>query len=76
MLDQLRERADIVLVDTPPVLPVSDAVSISSRVDGMVVVSRLDVVQRPMLRDLQLIVVDRPPRQGSPRQRRVCIHVM
>ena len=53
MLDQLRERADIVLVDAPPVLPVSDAVSISSRVDGMVVVSRLDVVQRPMLRELR-----------------------
>ena len=53
ILHQLRERADIVLVDAPPVLPVSDAVSISSRVDGMVVVSRLDVVQRPMLRELR-----------------------
>ena len=50
---QLRERYDIVLIDAPPVLPVSDAMAISARVDGLVIVTRLEVVQKPMLRELR-----------------------
>ena len=34
ILQQLRNRADIVLVDTPPVLRVSDALTLSSRLNG------------------------------------------
>ena len=41
------------LIDAPPVLPVSDAMAISARADGMVVVARLDVVQKPVLRELR-----------------------
>ena len=53
VLAAIRERADVVLIDAPPVLPVSDAMAISARADGMVVVARLDVVQKPVLRELR-----------------------
>jgi len=53
VLAAIRERTDIVLIDAPPVLPVSDAMAISARADGMIVVARLDVVQKPVLRELR-----------------------
>jgi Mrp family chromosome partitioning ATPase len=53
VLAAIRERADVVLIDAPPVLPVSDAMAISARADGMIVVARLDVVQKPVLRELR-----------------------
>jgi Mrp family chromosome partitioning ATPase len=52
ILSSLREEMDFVLVDSPPLLTVSDAASLSTRVDAIVVVVRLGVVNRPMLRDL------------------------
>lgn len=39
MFDTLREVADIVIVDSPPVLPVSDALVLSSHVDATVLVA-------------------------------------
>jgi Mrp family chromosome partitioning ATPase len=35
------------------VLPVSDAMAISGGVDAVIIVSRLEVVQKPMLRELR-----------------------
>lgn len=52
ILDKLREHMDFVLVDAPPMLTVSDAATLSRRVDALVVVVRLGRVNRPMLRDL------------------------
>jgi Mrp family chromosome partitioning ATPase len=52
ILSRLREQMDFVLVDAPPLLTVSDAATLSKRVDAIVVVVRLGVVNRPMLRDL------------------------
>ena len=40
------------LVDAPPVLHVGDALTLSSRVDGVLVVTRMNVVRRPMLNEL------------------------
>ena len=62
ILEQLRERADIVLIDAPPVLHVGDAMTLSNRVDGIVVVTRLQVVSRHMLGELgrQLATVPTP----------------
>ncbi|MBO8126470.1 MAG: CpsD/CapB family tyrosine-protein kinase [Firmicutes bacterium] len=37
-LEELRERADIVIVDTPPLLPVTDAAVLASIVDGTILV--------------------------------------
>jgi non-specific protein-tyrosine kinase len=38
VLDQLAERADMVLIDSPPVLPVTDAAVLATQVDGVVLV--------------------------------------
>ena len=50
MLDALQANADVVLLDSPPVLPVSDAVALSGKVDGMLVVVSADKTQRKQLR--------------------------
>ena len=40
LLGQLRERVDIVVIDTPPVLAVSDSISVAAHADGVVLVCR------------------------------------
>jgi receptor protein-tyrosine kinase len=52
IIDNLRERMDYVLVDTPPMLPVSDAAIISRHVDATLVVVRLGRINRTNLREL------------------------
>jgi len=52
-LEELAEQADIVLIDAPPLLPVSDALTLSSRVDALLVVTRAEVLRHPMLQELQ-----------------------
>jgi capsular exopolysaccharide synthesis family protein len=43
---ELRERYDVVLIDTPPSTVVADAVALVGVVDGVLIVSRLGVVRR------------------------------
>lgn len=50
LVDSLSEQADLVIVDTPPVLPVADALEVSRAVDAALVVARIDRIRR---RDLQ-----------------------
>ncbi len=52
ILTRVRERADYVLVDAPPTLPVGDALALSRLVDGIIVVTRLRVLRRHMLQSL------------------------
>jgi Mrp family chromosome partitioning ATPase len=52
LIARLREGADIVLIDAPPMLPVGDALTLSRLVDGIVVVARLGVLRRGMLAEL------------------------
>jgi tyrosine-protein kinase len=52
ILGHLREQMDFVLVDAPPLLAVSDAATLSTRVDAILVTARLGVVNRSMLREL------------------------
>jgi non-specific protein-tyrosine kinase len=40
VLGELKERAEVVIVDTPPLLPLSDALVVAPRVDGMILVVR------------------------------------
>lgn len=40
LLDDLALAADIVVIDSPPVLPVTDAVVLGTRVDGVLIVTR------------------------------------
>ncbi len=53
LLAQLRERYDLVLVDTPPVLVVSDALSVAGLTDGMVLVVSSQTTGRPLFTDLR-----------------------
>jgi Mrp family chromosome partitioning ATPase len=38
VLSGLEERADLVLIDSAPLLPVSDSIALSSKVDGLLLV--------------------------------------
>lgn len=49
LLQQLRLRYDIILIDTPPALLVTDAVAISSKVDAALWIAQSGVVTRPQL---------------------------
>jgi len=53
LLATLRERADYVIVDAPPLLQVADALTLSTRVDALVLVARVSTVRRPMLREVR-----------------------
>jgi non-specific protein-tyrosine kinase len=56
ILNALRSRADVVLIDAPPMLHVGDAMTLSSRVDGLIVVSRLSGIRRPQLAEASRIL--------------------
>jgi non-specific protein-tyrosine kinase len=56
ILDKLRKRADVVLIDAPPLLHVGDAMTLSARVDALLVVCRLNVVRRPVLNELARVL--------------------
>lgn len=43
---ELRARFDVVIIDTPPVLPVTDPLILARQVDGVVVVCRCDQTKR------------------------------
>jgi non-specific protein-tyrosine kinase len=56
VLAHLSERADLVVVDAPPLLPVGDARTIMARMDGVLVVARFAVARRPLLRELRQVL--------------------
>lgn len=49
LLELAREKADLVLIDAPPVLAVSDCLPLCRQVDGVVLVTRFGVTQRRSL---------------------------
>ncbi len=50
-LEYLKERYDYVFIDSPPVIPVSDAVVLSTIVDGLIFVVRGQMTPKPIVRD-------------------------
>jgi capsular exopolysaccharide synthesis family protein len=52
VLAELGELAETVLIDVPPLLVVGDAMTLSSRVDAMLIVTRLEHLHRHTLREL------------------------
>jgi succinoglycan biosynthesis transport protein ExoP len=56
VLDRLLEDVDLVLIDAPPLLHVGDAMTLSARVDALIVVTRLNVVRRPMLAEIRRLL--------------------
>jgi succinoglycan biosynthesis transport protein ExoP len=56
VLLDLVPRADIVLLDSAPLLPVSDGVVLSHKVDAMLVVVRASTIKRPVVDELRRIL--------------------
>ena len=56
ILGALHDRADIVLVDAPPLLQVGDAMALTAEVDGLVVVTSLSVLRRPTIKELHRVL--------------------
>jgi receptor protein-tyrosine kinase len=49
LLAELSKRADLVLIDSPPLLGGGDAVTLSAHMDALLLVARLDVLRRPVV---------------------------
>ena len=56
ILRELRGRFDTVLIDAPPTLQVGDAMALSASVDALMVVTRMNIVRRPMLNELRRLL--------------------
>lgn len=55
-LQHLRDRADIVLIDAPPLLAVSDSMALTSHMDALIVVSRLNVLRTHTVSELRRVL--------------------
>ncbi|MGH3426226.1 MAG: CpsD/CapB family tyrosine-protein kinase, partial [Mycobacteriales bacterium] len=65
ILAELRDNYDVVLVDSPPVLPVSDAMILSTKVDAMVVITHAGALDRDTLEELgRVLSLSATPRLG------------
>jgi tyrosine-protein kinase len=62
LVGELAERADLVVLDAPPLLPVGDARTLTTLADALIVVTNLDLVRRPMLHELARVLAVLPTR--------------
>jgi capsular exopolysaccharide synthesis family protein len=60
VLARLEEGADLVLIDAPPILQVSDAMTLSTKVDGLMAIVRLPDIRRPVLDELRRVLDSAP----------------
>ena len=60
ILEELREKFDTVLIDAPPLLHVGDAMTLSARADALILITRLNLIRRPMLGELRRILDSTP----------------
>jgi len=63
ILGELRERFDTILIDAPPLLQVGDPLALSAHVDALFVVTRMNVVRRPMLAEMRRLLDTAPARK-------------
>jgi Mrp family chromosome partitioning ATPase len=59
VLDELGDP-DLVLIDSPPLLRVGDALALTSHVDGLLVIGSLRTLHAPMLKELRRVIDDSP----------------
>jgi non-specific protein-tyrosine kinase len=52
LMQRLRNQAEIVLLDAPPILITGDAMALTGKVDAIVLITRLGSVKLPALREL------------------------
>jgi Mrp family chromosome partitioning ATPase/capsular polysaccharide biosynthesis protein len=60
IMQWLRERYELVLVDSPPLLHVGDAMTLAARVEGLLLVSSLRLARRPLLAESHRILETLP----------------
>lgn len=60
ILSRLEERADILILDAPPLLGLSDAIALTANVDALVVVTKLSSARRPVLSELHRVLEGTP----------------
>jgi succinoglycan biosynthesis transport protein ExoP len=60
IVEQVRQQSDLVIVDGPPLLLTGDAVGASTRVDALLMVTRLNRVRRPLLDEVERILQQSP----------------
>ena len=53
-------QSDILLIDGPPMLLTGDTLTLSSKVDGLIVAARANVFRRPMARELSRLLAASP----------------
>lgn len=53
LFNQLSVRADVVLIDAPPMLHLSDSIALTAKVDAVLVVARLSSIRRSTLEELR-----------------------
>jgi Mrp family chromosome partitioning ATPase len=56
MLGALAEQADVVFIDAPPILEVSDPMILMTHIDALVMVARLGVVRYPMVEEMRRVL--------------------
>ena len=56
VISDLCSLADIVLIDSAPLVPVADSVTIGNRVDAIVVVAQAVLLRRPILKELRRLL--------------------
>jgi succinoglycan biosynthesis transport protein ExoP len=60
ILNDLQWQSDIVIVDSPPLLALSDTVKLTRKVDAVVVVARLSLIRRATLEELRRVLEGAP----------------
>ena len=60
IVQDLRKRADVVLIDSAPLLPIGDTISLSAHVDALVLVVLLDSTPASTLRDVREVLTSAP----------------
>ncbi len=55
-LDLLATRADILLIDTAPLLPVADSIALASKVDAMILLAHIDLMTQPILQETRRVL--------------------
>ncbi len=56
LLEELSKEFDIILFDTPPILPATDALELGTMVDAALIVARAGVTERSYLREVRRIL--------------------
>jgi succinoglycan biosynthesis transport protein ExoP len=56
ILNALRDSYDLVVIDSPPMLRVGDVITLSTKVDALVVVSCLNLVRRQVLTEMRRLL--------------------